>query len=131
MAAPPAWLVRAFAPVADQLAGKPWFPLWAELHHVGRTSGKAYTVPVAVVPTRSAFVIGLPWGPQTNWAGNVIAAGRCTLTWRGSDHECTDPAILTKQQALAEVDGFWRFVLARTGIRTFIRLRRASEVTGD
>lgn len=129
MAAPPAWLVRAFAPVADQLAGKPWFPLWAEVHHVGRTSGAAYTVPVAVVPTPTAFIIGLPWGPKTNWARNVIAAGGCTVTWRGNDYECSEPVVLSKQEVLGQVDGFWQFVLARTGIRSFIRLQRAGEAS--
>lgn len=96
---------------------------------MGRTSGAAYTVPVAVVPTPTAFIIGLPWGPKTNWARNVIAAGGCTVTWRGNDYECSEPVVLSKQEVLGQVDGFWQFVLARTGIRSFIRLQRAGEAS--
>jgi hypothetical protein len=46
---PPALLLTVFTPLADALAGRPWFPIWARLRHRGRTSGKDYQIPVAVL----------------------------------------------------------------------------------
>ncbi|GIF16983.1 hypothetical protein Ate01nite_70150 [Actinoplanes teichomyceticus] len=76
------------------LAGRRWFPLWAVVHHRGRVSGRGLSVPVAVVATPDGFVINLPWGARTNWVRNVIAAGGCTLRWKGADHRVDHPEIL-------------------------------------
>src|SRR3954453_22221633 len=67
---PPRGLVNAAEPLARALAGRRWFPLWAVVHHRGRKSGTEYATPVAVVPTSdpALVLIGLPWGPETNWA---------------------------------------------------------------
>ena len=67
---PPRGLVKATEPIAKALAGRRGFPLWAVVHHRGRKSGTDYTTPVAVVPTMdpNLVLIGLPWGPKTNWA---------------------------------------------------------------
>ncbi len=79
------------------------FPLWAIIHHRGRRSGTEYATPIAVVPTRSddVFLIGLPWGPKTNWARNVIAAGGATLTWKGGEHPATEPRLIDGEEAAA------------------------------
>ena len=65
--------------------------LWAAVHHRGRVTGRELTVPVAVGATGDAFVIVLPWGPGTNWARNVLAAGGCVLRWKAADHRVDDP----------------------------------------
>lgn len=74
--APPR-LVKLTSPIARKLAGRRWFPLWAVLRHRGRRTGHEYAIPVAVLVTPATFVIGLPWGPTTNWVQNVLAAGGC------------------------------------------------------
>jgi hypothetical protein len=46
---PPSRLIKLSAPVTTRLAGRRWFPLWAQLRHKGRRSGKEYVIPVAVM----------------------------------------------------------------------------------
>lgn len=93
---PPRGLVKATEPIATALAGRRWFPVWAVIHHVGRKSGARYALPVAIVPTsdRGTILIGLPWGADTNWARNVVAAGEATLTWQGAAVPVTAPRIV-------------------------------------
>jgi len=112
---PPRTAQRAFAPVADALAGRRWFPLWAVVHHRGRKSGTAFSTPVAVVPTsdRATILIGLPWGAHTNWARNVVAAGGAVLTWRGREVATTSPRIVESAEATALATPFFRVVVRR------------------
>ena len=53
------------------------------IRHRGRTSGRAYETPVGVVATDDRFLIGLPYGTQTQWVRNVLAAGSATLVTEG------------------------------------------------
>ena len=112
---PPRWAVRVTAPIAMALSGHRWFPLLAVVHHRGRRSGTAYATPVAVVPTESTdvFLIGLPWGPKTNWARNVLAAGDATVTWKGRDHVATAPRMIDAMDAAALAKPLFRPVIAR------------------
>jgi deazaflavin-dependent oxidoreductase (nitroreductase family) len=92
---------RAFEPVAKALAGTRWMPLWAVVHHRGRRSGTAFQTPIAIVPAGDPglILISLPWGRDTNWARNVVAAGGATLTWRGRDIRLVDPRIVDGAEA--------------------------------
>lgn len=92
-------LARATAPATRIMAGRRWFPGWAVVHHRGRRSGRSLAVPVAVVVTADSFVINLPWGAGTNWVRNVLAAGDCTIRWRGRDHRADDPRIIDQVRA--------------------------------
>ena len=121
--APTATLVRVTRPVAGLLAGRRWFPLWAVLHHHGRKSGKEYAVPVAPLVSPDSFVIGLPWGPKTNWVQNVIAADGCTIRWKGVDYRLSDPHLVGVEAALRAAGPFQRRVLRRTRIPAFLELR--------
>jgi hypothetical protein len=56
-------------------------------------------VPIAVTTTPDGFVINLPWGAGTNWVRNVIAAGGCTIRWKGADHHLTAPQIIDEATA--------------------------------
>ena len=112
MSGPPA-AAKQFNRVAVRLAGHRWFPLWAVVHHRGRRSGAEYTTPIAVIATDSTFVIGLPWGRETDWVRNVRAAGGCTVRWKSAMHECTEPTFVGKDVALAAASGLTRRVLER------------------
>ncbi|GAA4606853.1 deazaflavin-dependent oxidoreductase (nitroreductase family) [Actinoplanes octamycinicus] len=87
-------LARATAPAVRVLAGRRFFPLWAVVRHRGRVSGRALSVPVAVVATPDVFVINLPWGARTNWVRNVLAAGSCDLRWKGRTEHTDRPRII-------------------------------------
>jgi deazaflavin-dependent oxidoreductase (nitroreductase family) len=90
---------RATAPATRMMAGRRWFPGWAVVKHRGRKSGRDLTVPVAVIVTAECFVINLPWGARTNWVRNVLAAGGCTIRWRGTDHRVDDARIIDEAAA--------------------------------
>jgi deazaflavin-dependent oxidoreductase (nitroreductase family) len=102
---PPRWATQGFAPLARAIAGRRWFPLWAIVHHRGRRSGTEYATPVAVIPTRSkeVMLIGLPWGPTTQWARNVLAAGGAGVTWKGREQQTTQPRLIDGIEAAALV----------------------------
>ena len=122
---PPRSLVKATEPIARALAGRRAFPLWAVLHHRGRKSGTDYATPVAVVPTTdpNLVLIGLPWGPKTNWARNVVAAGSADLTWKGALQSTTSPRIIEPTEAAALAKPLFRPVVQR--MPAAIVLRRA------
>jgi deazaflavin-dependent oxidoreductase (nitroreductase family) len=121
---PPAALIKATNPVMRELAGRRWFPAWAQLRHRGRKSGKEYVIPVAVLVRPDAFVIGLPWGAQTNWVRNVITAGGCSIRWKGADHRVTDPELVDKSVALQAANGLQRAVIQRVTFPAFLQLKR-------
>ncbi|KJL40382.1 nitroreductase family deazaflavin-dependent oxidoreductase [Microbacterium trichothecenolyticum] len=112
---PPRALVKATEPLANALAGRRWFPLWAVLHHRGRKSGTAYATPVAMVPTvdPALVMIGLPWGRNTNWARNVVAAGSAELTWSGATHSVSSPHIVEPAEAADLAKPLFRSIVKR------------------
>ena len=112
MAGPPA-SAKQFNKVAVRLAGHRFFPLWAVLRHQGRSSGKDYTTPIAVIPTPTTFVIALPWGRRTDWVRNVRAADGCTIRWNGREFTCTEPTFVDKSVALAAAKGLTRRAIER------------------
>jgi deazaflavin-dependent oxidoreductase (nitroreductase family) len=117
--------VKTFNAVAVRLAGHRIFPLWAVLRHTGRTSGKDYATPVAVIPTPTTFLIALPWGRGTDWVRNVRRAGGCTIRWKGRDFTCTDPTFVEKDVALAAARGFVRRGIERSEVPGgFLQLTR-------
>ena len=121
---PPARLVKLTSPLAVRMAGRKLFPLWAVLRHRGRKSGKDYTIPVAVLHTPTTFVIALPWGPQTNWARNVLAAGGATVRWKGVEHRVTQPTLVGKEVAMAAANRLERAVIRRSSLGDFLQLQR-------
>ena len=101
--APPSSLswkfARLTAPLTRVLAGRRYFPGWAVVHHRGRKTGRALTVPIALVATPEVFLVNLPWGAGTNWVRNVEAAGGCVVRWKGVDHAVDSPEILGEAAA--------------------------------
>ena len=124
MAGPPA-AARQFNRLAVRLAGHRLFPLWAVVHHRGRSSGKDYTTPVAVMATPTTFVIALPWGRGTDWVRNLRAANGCTIRWKGREFTCTDPTFVGKEVALAAARGLTRRAVERREVAGgFLQLAR-------
>ena len=123
---PPRWAVRASAPLALAMSGRRWFPLWAIIHHRGRKSGTDYATPVAVIPTvaTDVFLIGLPWGPKTNWARNVLAAGGATVRWKGHDHRATEPRLIEPEDAAALATPLFKRIVGSGRFPVFLVLTR-------
>ena len=120
-------LARLTSPLARRFAGRRFFPLWAVVHHRGRRTGRELSVPVAVQATPQAFVVTLPWGPATNWAQNVLAAGGCVVHWKGADRNVSDPRLLDREAAKPFFGRLeWWIVEHLMGAESFLLLPRST-----
>lgn len=81
------------------------------LQHVGRRSGKRYETPLIVSRVADGFVIELTYGPNVDWHKNVVAAGRCTLLWRGAAYQLTRIEPISTAAGLAAFPPSQRLIL--------------------
>lgn len=118
---------RVLNPRQLRQAGQPG--TWASVvQHVGRRTGTPYRTPVVAVPTAEGFAIVLPYGPGTDWARNVVAAGSATLQHDGRTVAVDQPTVVP----IAEVDHLFERSERRQhrafGLREALLLRRSDEV---
>ena len=123
-------IVRFGTRLTRPLAGRRFFPLWALLRHRGRKSGREFAVPVGVRATADAYFIALPFGERTQWVHNVVAAGGCTLRWRGTDFVMADPTIVRAEEAAFAFPPALRWMMRAAGAHQVLRLRRADHLVG-
>ena len=64
------------------------------IEHVGRRSGQTYETPVDIIETTTRLLIGLPYGPRTDWLRNVLAAGSATVVSKGERIAVERPAVV-------------------------------------
>lgn len=123
-------LITMTEPIANALAGRSWFPLWAVVHHQGRRSGAHYATPVAVIPTTDSAIlmIGLPWGAETNWSRNVLASDGATIGWRGKAQSTTSPRVIDPAEAYLLAKRPFGSIVKR--MPAAIVLRRTPPATG-
>jgi deazaflavin-dependent oxidoreductase (nitroreductase family) len=114
-------------PVMLPLAGRKYSP-YAIVHHVGRRSGQAYATPVVAESGPDSFVITLPYGTGVDWYRNVVAAGRCTLTWNGQDYTLVEPELLDAATAEPLLVPWRAFGLKLLGVKHYLRMRRLAAV---
>ncbi len=122
--------VRSMGRLTRPLAGRRIFPLWAVLRHTGRRSGREYAVPVGVRETADGYFIALPFGERTQWVHNVVAAGCCTLRWRGEDLVMTDPTVVGGDKAASAFPLVQRWMMRVAGTQRFMRLRAVGGQVG-
>lgn len=79
---------RFLGPIVGHL---PWFGI---LEHVGRRSGRAYRTPVMLFGSGDRRVIAMTYGPDSDWARNVVAAGDAVIVQRGRAIHLSDPRIV-------------------------------------
>jgi deazaflavin-dependent oxidoreductase (nitroreductase family) len=123
-------IVRFGTRLTRPLAGRRFFPLWAVLRHRGRKSGREYAVPVGVRATADGYFIALPFGERTQWVHNVVAAGGCTLRWRGTDIVLADPTIVQADEAAFAFPPALRLMMRAAGAHQVLRLRRVDHLVG-
>ena len=126
---------RALNPAILSFAGHPLRP-YAVIHHVGRRSGQTYATPVNVRPTPEGFIIPLYYGSNVDWCRNVLAAGRCTITWKGNDYPVVEPEVIDPATVLSLVPlprwkaWIWGVLLSRSPFKTvpYLRVKHLSAV---
>lgn len=72
---------NGFNRLSRRFAGR--CPPFANLHHVGRTSGTAYTTPIIAFRRGDGFVVCLTYGPDTDWLRNIEANNKAELEYGG------------------------------------------------
>lgn len=97
----------------------------AVVHHTGRSSGRAYRTPVVAIPEGDAFLVVLPYGPGTDWARNVLAAGSAAVEHEGKLLRVERPAVVPITEVDAYVSAGDRRMNRRFGIDQALRLHRA------
>lgn len=105
-------------PIAGRGLGR-----YAVLQHKGRRSGRLYTTPVLVEPIANGFVIPLTYGTEADWSQNMLAAGSCTIIWKGHAYAVENPEIIDRTTALTMFS-----LPVRMGLNIF-RIARFLKVT--
>jgi hypothetical protein len=94
------------------------------IDHVGRHSKKQYHTPVRGQPAGDDFFIPLPYGEDTDWCLNVLAAGGCVAHWNGGHYDLTSPQIVEAAVGEAVYPSFYRFLLHSAGVRKYLMTKR-------
>jgi deazaflavin-dependent oxidoreductase (nitroreductase family) len=119
-------MTEVLNPLVRKLAGRRHFPMAAQLHHVGRRTGRQYVTPVAARLKGDQFLIPLTFGNQSDWARNVSAAKGCIIRVNGQTYDASEPEFLNWSDAaplVRSVFGVTRFSFRLLGIKQFMRLR--------
>jgi deazaflavin-dependent oxidoreductase (nitroreductase family) len=61
----------------------PYLPPWVLIVHRGRRSGREYRTPLMASVRGDTLVIAMLYGPESDWARNLLAAGNGTAVRRG------------------------------------------------
>lgn len=112
---------RLMGPVAG------WVPPLAVVHHEGRKSGRPYRTPVLAFPVEGGTLTPLPYGTDTDWVRNVLAAGRGELEAFGRRTDVENPRIVDVEEAMALVPSPLRPVLRLLGLPGFLLFDRAPQ----
>jgi deazaflavin-dependent oxidoreductase (nitroreductase family) len=119
------WGNRYARKVAGTRLGMLYFNLSA-LHHVGRRSGRPYVTPLSAYPLGDGFVLAVAY-PHVDWCENVLAAGKCTLTWNGKDYALERPEVISEAEAMTAYPLLVKpFLAGAAGQNKFVWLHRAA-----
>ena len=115
-------LKHTLNPLTSRLARSPFGP-FSIVRHVGRRSGKVYETPIIVSRVEDGFMIELTYGPDVDWHKNVLAAGGCTLVWRGQEYAITNIEPVDTETGMAAFPPQQRRVLRLLRRTHFEKLR--------
>jgi deazaflavin-dependent oxidoreductase (nitroreductase family) len=116
-------LSRAMKPLVMKSAGTPG-AYASVVHHVGRTTGRAYVTPVQAVPTDDGFVVALPYGSNTDWLKNVLASGSAVIVTEGTTYRVGQPEIVPLANAADAFPPSDQRTHRRFGVEQCLRVRR-------
>jgi len=98
----------------------------AVVHHVGRKSGRSYRTPVLAFPLDGGYLTPLPYGTDTDWALNLLAAGGGELEVLGKHERVANPRIIDGDEAEQRVSSTARSVIHALHLPGFLLLDRAA-----
>jgi hypothetical protein len=98
------------------------------LEHIGRRSGIRRLTPVHPEPTATGFRFVVPLGSQSEWARNVLAAGRCRVQLHGQIYDLTKPRFVSPA-TLTDLPRILRAVMTTLGFR-YLTLETEAAASG-
>lgn len=98
---------------------------WQAIHHVGRSSGRAYRTPVEALAVDGGFIVTLVYGQRSDWVRNVLAAGAAQVESNGETVEVTDPQVIGADDAFARLPADTKRPPRLLRIDEFLLLHRA------
>jgi deazaflavin-dependent oxidoreductase (nitroreductase family) len=98
------------------------------VRHVGRRSGITRETPIEPSFTSDGVLIPLAFGPGADWCRNIVAAGGCTLTFRGSEFALDEPTVVSSDVAEREMPADRVRASRNVGVEQYLSLRIASPV---
>jgi deazaflavin-dependent oxidoreductase (nitroreductase family) len=101
------------------------------LHHIGRRSGRPYMTPLSAYPFGDGFVLAAAY-PHVDWCENVLAAGKCTLTWNRKEYALERPEVIPRTAAILAYPLLVKpFLAGGAGQNKFVWLHRAGPQEGQ
>ena len=98
----------------------------AVVHHVGRKSGRSYRTPVVAFPLDGSYLTPLPYGTDTDWALNLLAAGGGELELLGTLQRVENPRIIDARTAQQLVPAAVGPLIRALDLPGFLLLDRAA-----
>jgi hypothetical protein len=98
------------------------------IEHVGRTSGARYLSPIYPHIEGDTALIPVPLREHSQWAKNVLAAGRCRLQVHETLYDLDQPQLIPARE-VAHLSPVVRSILDRFGWE-YLVLRRVAEIPG-
>jgi deazaflavin-dependent oxidoreductase (nitroreductase family) len=86
------WVVKWYNGITRNSAGSR-HSSFTLLTHIGRRSGQTCQTPLGACSYGDGFVLPRGYGSKTDWCLNVMAAGVCTLAWKGQTYELGAPTL--------------------------------------
>lgn len=110
---------RLMGPLAGLL------PPLALVHHTGRKSGRAYSTPVLAFEVEGGLLTPLPYGTDTDWVLNLLAAGNASFDVSGREIAVANPRIVGTDEALQHLPALAQPLLRVLSLPGFLLLDRA------
>ena len=118
-----------FNPLALRFAGHAGNT--ARLEHRGRKTGQIHATPVDAEPVAEGFLILMPYGPDVDWARNILHAGAGVLQARGVRYRIGNPRIFPFALAAAELPWSVRITARLFDVTTLFRVDVLPTLTAD
>jgi deazaflavin-dependent oxidoreductase (nitroreductase family) len=100
------------------------------IRHVGRTSGKPYETPVAVMDAGDDILIVLPYGTTPDWLKNVRASGSAEILHDGRTFLVEHPQVVAAADVAAHQSRRERLLQRLYGIDLVLRLQKSEAPVG-
>ena len=94
------WLLKNTVNRATLRAARTGGGPFSIVRHLGRKTGRTYETPLILARLGDDFVAELTYGPEVQWYQNVVAAGRCTVVYNGTEYEISGIGPLDREAGL-------------------------------